>query len=86
MRKNSFYEFEKEKIKWNTERQNLDDMIQNFKDSLSKSEREKEKLKEDNNKLKNDKKSSTKGHSYISNLKTYYEPSSKPMTKDELNK
>lgn len=89
--KNLFWEYEKSKVKIETEKENLIQQMADLKEKLEKRQKELSKLRGDNEKLKAEKKTA-KAHSFISNNKwnqTFIEekkftsPSSKA---DEENK
>lgn len=65
--------FEKERSKWQGEKENMNENYCRIEEKLKMTEKERDKYKIDVEKLKAEKKS-TKTHSYIGNLKTTYEP------------
>lgn len=80
----SYYEFEKERAKWNLEKENMNEAMGNIQDSFRKVEKDKDRYKIEVEKLKAEKRN-TKTHSYIGNIKTTYEPT-KQYVVEETNK
>lgn len=79
MRTHIYFEYEKDKSRWKIEKENQLENISNLKETIAKLEKDRERYKSEAEKLKNERKNANKTNTYVSGLKTYYEPSKVTM-------